>query len=112
MNTNDTKKCDVVIIDDDESIREGCKQTLEAEGFSVAVAVNGLQGLRLVEKLQHELPAKHIIPALSTAICSQMKRINLEKIVEVLEKEKNIISVPEEIAEKAEKAVIKMLELS
>jgi quinolinate synthase len=66
----------------------------------------------LIEKLQHELPAKQIIPALSTAICSQMKRINLEKIVEVLEKEKNIISVPEEIAEKAEKAVIKMLELS
>ena len=66
----------------------------------------------LIERLQHELPAKKIIPALSTAICHQMKRINLEKIVEVLEKEKNIISVPKEIAEKAQKAVIKMFELS
>ena len=52
MNNNDTKNCDVIIIDDDESIREGCRQTLEEEGFCVVVAVNGLQGLRLVEKLR------------------------------------------------------------
>jgi len=66
----------------------------------------------LIERLQYELPRKKIIPALSTAICLQMKRINLEKIAEVLENEKNIISVPEEIAEKAKTAVKKMLELS
>jgi len=52
MNDKDMKNCDVIIIDDDESIREGCRQTLEEEGFSVAVASNGLQGLRLVEELR------------------------------------------------------------
>lgn len=80
----------------------------ETESETVIIATE----IGLIERLQYTLPGKKVIPALSTAICRQMKRINLEKIVEVLEKENNIISVPEEIAEKVEKAIKKMLELS
>lgn len=40
---------DVLVIDDDESICEGCRQTLEEEGLLAAIARDGLQGLKLVE---------------------------------------------------------------
>jgi NADH-quinone oxidoreductase subunit E len=40
---------DVVVIDDDESMCEGCRQTLEAGGFRAAVARNGNDGLKLVQ---------------------------------------------------------------
>lgn len=41
---------DILVIDDDESICEGCKQTLEEEGFRATIARNGIQGLKLVEE--------------------------------------------------------------
>jgi len=41
---------DVVVIDDEESICEGCRQTLEAEGFRAAIARDGTEGLKLVEQ--------------------------------------------------------------
>jgi NADH-quinone oxidoreductase subunit E len=39
---------DVVVIDDEETFTEGCRQTLEVGGYRSAVARNGAQGLRLV----------------------------------------------------------------
>jgi NADH-quinone oxidoreductase subunit E len=42
----------VVLIDDVESMREGCRQTLEEEGLQTAVARDGLEGLQLVESLR------------------------------------------------------------
>ena len=47
-----SREVDVVIIDDDESIREGCRQTLEGEGYRVATAANGTHGLGIVEELR------------------------------------------------------------
>ena len=41
---------DILVIDDDESICEGCRQTLEEEGFRAAIARDGIQGLHLVEE--------------------------------------------------------------
>jgi len=41
---------DVVVIDDEESICEGCRQTLEAEGFRAVIAHDGTEGLKLVEQ--------------------------------------------------------------
>ena len=42
----------VVLIDDVESMREGCRQTLEEEGLRTAVASDGLEGLRLIESMR------------------------------------------------------------
>ena len=39
-----------LVIDDEESIREGCRQALEAGGYRARVARDGKQGLRLVEQ--------------------------------------------------------------
>jgi len=54
MDANETKVpsagVDVVVIDDEESIREGCRQALEGEGFRAAVATDGRQGLQIVRE--------------------------------------------------------------
>ena len=34
----------VVVIDDEESMREGCRQTLEEKGYRTSVAENGEEG--------------------------------------------------------------------
>lgn len=41
---------DVVVIDDEESICEGCRQTLKEEGYRAEVARDGTEGLKLVEQ--------------------------------------------------------------
>ena len=46
-----SRKVDVVVIEDNESVREGCRQTLEEEGYRVANARDGSEGLALVEEL-------------------------------------------------------------
>ena len=50
----------------------------------------------LVEQLQHKHPDKIILPAYDGAICIQMKKNSLEKVVEVLEDlpERNLVTVP------------------
>ena len=49
---DEPRATDVVVIDDEESICEGCRQALEADGYWTATAPDGVQGLRLVEELQ------------------------------------------------------------
>ena len=44
-------KPEVIVIDDDESMCEGCRQTLENEGFRAAIAFDGKQGLVLIKAL-------------------------------------------------------------
>jgi len=46
------KGADVVVIDDEESICEGCRQTLEADGYYTATAPDGIQGLQMIQDLQ------------------------------------------------------------
>ena len=41
---------DIVVIDDDESMCEGCRQTLEEEGYRTVIAREGPHGLKLVEE--------------------------------------------------------------
>ena len=44
------RPADVVVIDDEESMCEGCRQTLELDGYHAEVAMNGTEGLKLVEE--------------------------------------------------------------
>jgi len=50
VQTAATSPVDIVVIDDEESIREGCRQVLEGEGYRAMVATDGLQGIRMVEE--------------------------------------------------------------
>ena len=55
MVTEVTDQAAVLVIDDEESMREGCRQTLDQEGYRTAVAANGQNGLRLVERVRPDV---------------------------------------------------------
>ncbi len=75
---------DVVVIDDDESICKGCWIALDGGGYSVAVASNGTEGLRLVE---------HFHPSV-VLVDLKMPGISGEKVLERLSQiDPNIVSV-------------------
>ena len=50
-------------------------------------------------------------PLSEKALCSNMKKPTLQNILKVLETEENVVSVPEDIRVKAEKALNRMLEV-
>ncbi len=60
-------------------------------------------------RLEREVPGKKFYPAGGT--CENMKRITLEKVYECLRDEKNEVHVDPQVAERARRALDKMLEL-
>ncbi len=55
------------------------------------------------------MPTKNFIPASQRAVCHNMKRVTLEKVLWALEEMSPEVRVPEEIRLKAKTAVDKML---
>ncbi len=68
--------------------------------------------LGIIHRLQKENPHKRFVAATEQAICPNMKRNTLDKIVAALEENRYIVSVPEEIRNKAATALERMLEIS
>ncbi|MFW9921984.1 MAG: quinolinate synthase NadA [Candidatus Thorarchaeota archaeon] len=66
----------------------------------------------LVDRLKREFSNKNFILAKDTAICRNMKKINLENLRDALKYDQYEVIIPEEINEKAEKAITRMFELS
>lgn len=66
----------------------------------------------LLHRLRKENPGKKFYPATDLAICPNMKKTTLEKILWALEDEINVITVPLQIAAKARLAIDRMLEIS
>jgi len=65
----------------------------------------------IIHRMKKETPGKQFYPACDTAVCQNMKKINLQNLHESLEKMQYKIEVPEETAEKARAAIQKMLDL-
>jgi quinolinate synthase len=65
----------------------------------------------IIHRLQKENPKKHFIPVTDKAICPNMKRITLEKVLWSLQDMKHKITVPEDIRVRALSAVERMLEI-
>jgi quinolinate synthase len=63
----------------------------------------------IIHRLQKENPEKHFIPVNDKAVCPNMKRITLEKVLWSLQDMKHKITVPENIRMKALSAVERML---
>jgi quinolinate synthase len=63
----------------------------------------------ILHRMRKENPGKVFIPAMSKAICSNMKKITLEKILWALEEMKPEIRVTEDIRVRARSAVDRML---
>lgn len=118
---NAKKKCpDAVVIAHPECSREAadCADELLSTGqmltfvrdssakeFIVATETG------IIHALQKENPDKEFIPATEKAICPNMKIITLEKLLWSLEDMQYIITVPEETAAKARKALTRMIEI-
>jgi quinolinate synthase len=65
----------------------------------------------IIHTLKKQNPKAEFIPASNRAICHNMKKITLEKIIWALEDMQYEISVPEAIRVKARKALDKMVEI-
>jgi len=63
----------------------------------------------IIYRLQKENPEKIFYPASDKAVCPNMKRITLEKVLWALQEMEHKITVPEDIRVKALSAVERML---
>ncbi|UZX14834.1 quinolinate synthase NadA [Thermus sp. PS18] len=75
----------------------------EAKEFVVATEVG------ILHRLSKEAPEKTFIPVKPDAICEYMKRITLEKVYLSLKEMRHVIRVPEEVAQKARRALEAMV---
>jgi len=67
--------------------------------------------IEILHRLNKENPGKKFYPASNQAICPNMKKITLEKILESLEMMMPVVKVPEEIRIRAKASVDRMLEI-
>jgi len=74
-------------------------------------AINATE-IGLTEYLQHIYPEKSLIPLSPKAICKNMKKTTLENVYNALKDNQYVISVEPNTAQKARKAINRMLELS
>ena len=66
----------------------------------------------ILYKMRQQNPGKTFIPASEKAECQYMKMITLEKVYDTLLNEKNVVTVPKEIADRARLAIDRMLAIS
>ncbi|MEK7825344.1 MAG: quinolinate synthase NadA, partial [Nitrospirota bacterium] len=66
----------------------------------------------IIHRLKKENPDKIFYPASEKAVCANMKRNSLEKVLWALEDMENIVTVPDDIAKKAKRAIERMMEVS
>lgn len=67
--------------------------------------------LGILHRIQKENPGKKIYPASDQAVCADMKKINLEKILRSLQTMTHEITVPRETMDRARGAIERMLEV-
>ncbi len=83
-----------------------CRFTRETDAREVIIGTES----GIIHRLQKENPGKTFIPASSRAVCPNMKKITLEKVLRALRDMAPQITVPEPIRLRAKRAVDLMLE--
>lgn len=63
----------------------------------------------ILHRMKQQNPEKTFVPASEKAECQYMKMITLEKVYDALLNEKNVVTVPKNIADKARLAIDRML---
>lgn len=88
-----------------EGILRYCAETA-AEEFIIGTEVG------ILHRLQKENPSKRFYPAYERAICPNMKRTTLEKVLFALQDMEHAIKVPQDITARAKLAIDRMLEIT
>jgi quinolinate synthase len=66
---------------------------------------------RIIHTLKTQNPRKEFFPAIESAVCPNMKRITLEKILWSLQDMQYKVTVPQDVRIKAKKAIDRMVEI-
>lgn len=66
----------------------------------------------MIHRLEKDNPEKKFYPASDHALCPNMKRTTLERVLWSLEEDKTVVSVSDEIRRRARRAIDKMVELA
>jgi quinolinate synthase len=66
----------------------------------------------MIHRLQKDNPDKKFYPASENAVCPNMKRTTLEKVLWSLEENKTVVSVSDDVRRRARRAIDKMVELA
>jgi quinolinate synthase len=85
-----------------------CKHVLESPKNEFIIGTE----TGILYKLQKENPGKKFYPVSPIAVCPNMKKITLAKVLDVLSNMKNAVAVPEEIREKAYIPIKRMLDVN
>lgn len=83
-----------------------CRYARESDAEEIIVGTE----MGIIHRLQKENPAKTFIPISRRAVCPNMKRITLEKVLWSLQDMSGQVTVPEDIRVRAKRAVDRMLE--
>jgi quinolinate synthase len=65
----------------------------------------------IIHRLRKENPGKKFYPVSEQAVCPNMKLITLDKVLTTLETETHEVTVPQEVADRARRAIERMLEI-
>ena len=63
----------------------------------------------ILHRLKSENPGKSFFPLLDEAVCPNMKKISLEKVLWSLRDNQTVVSVPEPVASRARRSIEAML---
>ena len=84
------------------------RRARESPAATIIVATE----LGIIHRLQKEAPEKRFLPVSRYAVCPNMKRITLEKVLWSLEDMSGRVSVPQDVAARARTALDRMLEIT
>ena len=78
----------ILVVDDDATMLQMVKSHLEAAGYSVAVAVNGFEGLRLAREWQPDLVLLDVMMPVMDGLttCARMREFSSTPIIIVTAK--------------------------
>jgi len=85
-----------------------CRQALEARGKEFIIGTE----TGILHRLKKDNQGKRFYPVFEGAVCENMKKNSLEKVLWALEEMKHIVKVEKETGKKAGKALSRMLEYS
>ncbi len=95
----------IALADEVLSTGKMCKYVAESEEAEFIIGTE----VGIIHRLKHDNPGKEFYPASELAVCPNMKKINLEKILWSLQDLKEEVRVSKEVRKRAMRSIEKML---